>query len=466
MPMSPWRLSRGLGADILQPGREVDFTQVGIDTRQLPAGALFVALQGRRNGEDWFGDALGAGARALAGRRFNAAVRREARRRGAWLFRVADGRAALQRLAEDQRLLMGGVRIAITGSNGKTGAKDLLACLLAGEGPVLASRGNFNNQLGVPLTLLRARPGVRYSVLEAGMNHAGELRSLGRLIRPHVVVELNVGLAHAGRLGGRRADVARAKAELLESLDDAGTAVLNADDSYTRAMARRHRGRSVFFGRSEEAHLRLERVRDEGARGLRAVARWRPPEGGRVLRLPVRLIQGGPARQVQVAAALAVALSLGAEPRRLLRRLAGWHPFASLRQEVRSLGAAHAVLDCYNASPQSLQAGLDFLALSAPAGRRLGVLGSMLELGPKAPALHRAAGRAARRAGLRALVALGPYARELAEGFGRDAAAFHQDEVGRAALWLAERLEAGDWVLFKGSRAMAVERVYDALTGA
>jgi UDP-N-acetylmuramoyl-tripeptide--D-alanyl-D-alanine ligase len=450
--MSAQRLAHGLGARVLQAGEEAAFTAVSTDTRELKAGSLFVALQGAVAGERYFADALGAGARGLVGRRFDAAVRREAKRRGAWLFEVKDGLAALQALAADQRRLLACPVIGLTGSNGKTSTKDLLAWLLAGQGPVLATQGNFNNHIGLPLTLLRAVPGLRYAVLEAGMNHAGELRGLGRILRPDLALVLNVGDAHAGNFADGKEGVARAKAELVQSLSPAGIAVLNAGDPRVAAMAALHKGRTVLFGLGASAHLRLSSVRDLGARGLTAKASWSAPLGGKPATLRIRLAQGGWVRREQAAAALAAALSVGADPRALERRLAAWRPQAKLRLELRPLAAgpvkAKAILDAYNASPQSMAAGLDFLARSAPKGARLGVLGSMLELGAGAPALHRALGRQAKALGLRALAALGPSAGDLAHGFGTGAKAFRREEAEAAAAWLRGQLRAGDWVLF------------------
>ena len=466
LPFSPQRCAHGLGARLLQTGRPKLFNAAGTDTRKLVKGALFVAVQGQVDGERYFADALRAGAAGLVGRRFSPVIRRAAKRRGAWLFQVADGLAALQSLAADQRRLLDCPVVAITGSNGKTGAKDLLAWLLSGNGKTLATQGNLNNHLGVPLTLLRAETGLRYAVLEAGMNHAGELARLGRLIKPDVVVEMNVGDAHLGYFGSRAA-VARAKEELLQAMGPGGLAVVNADDPLTAAMGARFKGRRVSFGRRATADLRLEKIVDRGALGLTASARWSAPLGGKPCRLPVRLAQGGKAGWTQAAAGLAVGLSLGLDPRQLAERLAAWLPSAKLRQELRPLPfGATAIVDAYNASPQSMQAGLDYLAASAPRQRRLAVLGCMLELGAAAPALHRQLGRQARAAGVDSLAALGEHAAEIVKGFGREAAAFTQDQTQEAAAWLRPRLTPRSWVLFKGSRGLAVERVHDALQGA
>jgi UDP-N-acetylmuramoyl-tripeptide--D-alanyl-D-alanine ligase len=465
LPLSPLRLAQGSGASPLQAGRARVFRSAGTDTRTLEAGAAFFALQGERSaGEAFFGAAMERKAGALLGRRFSSALRRRARRQGVWLLRVDDGLQALQALASDQRRLFQGPVIAVTGSNGKTGSKDLIAHVLQALGPGLSTQGNFNNHVGLPLTLLRLAPEHRWMALELGMNHAGELARLGRLSRPTMAVELNVGDAHLGYFGSR-GKVAAAKEELLTAMGASGVAILNADDPLVQGMGRRFSGRQASFGLAPGAQLRLSRLHDRGARGLEARARWSAPFGGRPQDLKLRLRQGGKARWVQAAAAAAVGLSLGLDAGSIEEALRSWEPAAKLRQEIKALGQGWAILDAYNASPQSMQAGLDFLAASAPRGHRCGVLGCMLELGPAAPALHRALGRQARAAGLRCVAALGEHAPEIVEGFGGDAAAFGKEDATAAAAWLAARLKKGDWTLFKGSRGLAVERVHQALMG-
>ena len=248
---------------------------------------------------------------------------------------------------------------------------------------------------------------------------------------------------------------------------DFSSPVAAENDPATAAMGRRFAGRSIAFGRARGAQLRFSSVVDRGAAGLRATAHWSAPLGGRPCRIRVALGQGGPARESQAAAALAAALALGADPAGLERRLSVWRPAGALRQELRALASgATAILDAYNASPQSMAAALGFLALSAPAGRRAAVLGCMLELGDAAPSLHRALGRRARAAGIGVLAALGEQASEIVRGFGPGARAFDAADAAGAAAWIAPSLRAGTWCLFKGSRGLAIERVYQALQGA
>ena len=466
LPLSGERLAQGCGALGYQAGKPQRFSAATHDTRGLEKGAVFFALQGEKAaGESFFDAALAKGAGALVGRRFSPGQKRAAKRKGAWLIQVQDGLAALQTLAADQRRLFSGPVLAITGSNGKTGAKDLLAHLFSASAPGLSTKGNFNNHIGLPLTLLGLQPEHRWMALELGMNHAGELTVLGRLAKPTLALELNVGDAHLGHFK-RRSAVAAAKEELLSAMGPGGIAVLNGDDALVRAMGRRFKGRQALFGRSAGCHLRLSQVQDRGARGLSAQAHWSAAFGSKRQTLNVRLRQGGRARWVQAAAGLASGLALGMDGPALAHGLSTWQPAAKMRQEVLPLRGGFAILDAYNASPQSMQAGLDFLAASAPKGKRLAVLGCMLELGEAAPALHRALGRQARAAGLRSLAALGGHADEIVQGFGGDAQAFKKEEATAAAAWLAGRLQKNDWTLFKGSRGLAVERVHQALLGA
>jgi UDP-N-acetylmuramoyl-tripeptide--D-alanyl-D-alanine ligase len=463
LPMSGERLAQGSGAAILQTGRPKIFLHAGSDTRQITPGSVFFALQGAKAaGESYFGEALKKKAGALVGRSFSAAQRRQAKRQGAWLLKAGDGLRALQSLAVDQRRLFTGPVLAVTGSNGKTGAKDLLAHLLGTEAAGLSTQGNFNNHVGLPLTLLRLAPEDRWMVLELGMNHRGELLQLGRWARPTLAVELNVGDAHLGYFGSRRG-VAGAKEELLQAMGPAGIAVLNGDDALVRDMGRRFRGRQALFGQSAGCHLRLSQIKDHGARGLEGRAQWSAPFGGRAQGLRFQLRQGGKARLVQAGAALAAGFSLGLRAERMAAGLRSWQPVAKMRQELKPLLQGTAILDAYNASPQSMQAGLEFLAASAPRGQRTAVLGCMLELGDGAPALHRALGRQARKSGLRCVAALGEQAQEIVRGFGGEAAAFRKEEAAEAAAWMAARLKKGDWTLFKGSRGIAVERVYESM---
>jgi len=466
LAMSLGRMAHGLKGRALAPSAG-ELSGLSTDSRSIQRGQVFLALRGESfDGHAFLAQALGKGARALVAERFSPALAGRARRQGCGLVQVAEGLAALQALAADQRRLWGGPVVAITGSNGKTGTKDALAQLLGLKGPVLATCGNLNNHVGLPLTLLSIERQHRSAALELGMSHAGELAQLTRLARPDVAVVTNVGLAHLGHFKGRSA-LAAAKAELVQGMLSGGAAALNGDDPRVRAMARLKPGlRTLLFGQGARCHLRLAQAEDRGARGFKGLLQLDHPLLGRA-QARLSLKRGGRPGAENALAALAAGLWMGLDLKAMAERLEGWAPQARWRLQEEPLGKlkATALLDCYNASPDSMDAAFDYLAKSAPKALRLAALGDMLELGPAAPGWHRACGRAAWRSGIWALAALGPMAREACQGFGPNSAAFPADGHAEAAAWLEERLAPGAWLLVKGSRGMRMERVFESLRG-
>jgi UDP-N-acetylmuramoyl-tripeptide--D-alanyl-D-alanine ligase len=459
-------MAQGLGGQVLAPFAG-DLAGLSTDSRSLKKGQVFLALRGERfDGHDFLAQALRRGAAALVAEAFSPALQAQARRWRRGLVRVPDSLAALQALAADQRHASGLPTAAVTGSNGKTGTKEALAHLLGLKGPVLATRGNLNNHVGLPLTLLSMEKGQQSAVLELGMSHAGELAGLVRLARPDVAVVTNVGIAHLGNFKDRQA-LAAAKAELVLGMESGAAAALNGDDPRVRAMARLKPGlRVVLFGRGRCCQLRLVDVEDRGARGLKARLLLDHPSFGRC-QARLSLARGGKPNADNTLAALAAGLWMGLDLHAMVKRLSGWAPQTPWRLQTEPLKKlkATALLDCYNASPDSMAAAFDYLAVSAPKAPRLAALGDMLELGAQAPRWHRACGAAARRSGIQALAAVGPMAAETCRGFGPGAAGFAKDGQAAAAAWLKARMAPGAWLLVKGSRAMRMERVYESLRG-
>jgi UDP-N-acetylmuramoyl-tripeptide--D-alanyl-D-alanine ligase len=453
-------MAHGLGGRILGETRSV-FTQVGIDSRSLPKGAAFVALRGERtDGHRYLDEALSRGAACLVLEKAPPSLLAKAAKRGAGVVRVADGLKALQSLAADQRRCMAVPVAGITGSNGKTGTKDLLAHILGQSQSVLSTAGNLNNHAGLPLTLLTAKPGQRAAVLEMGMNHAGELSALAEIARPLIGVVTNVGRAHLGKFKDQ-AGLAHAKAELVQALPSEGIAVLNADDLRTLAMLRlRPAGRWITFGTGPVAQLRALSIQDQGALGLRARLELRHPLLGSA-HCGLRLQRGGLPALMNALAALSAALWMGSDLSQGAQALESAKPWGPLRLEIMPMARykATALLDCYNASPESMKAALDYLAKTCAAPRRVLVLGSMLELGEKASALHQEIGRAAAALGARFLIGLGPHGADLCRGFGLQSAALDKGEHAAAAGILKKTIKPGDWVLVKGSRGMQMEKV-------
>lgn len=414
-----------------------------VDTRTQNVGDLFFALHGpNHDGHDHVPGAVRKGAAAVV-------VERPA---GAPVeLRVPDVLAALQTLAAWAREQWGGTVVAVTGSAGKTTTKDAIAHLLAAHIPTGKTVGNFNNHVGVPLSILRLPGDCRAAVIEMGMNHAGEIRALAALARPDVGVVTNVGYAHVECFGSIDG-VARAKRELIEGLRPGGTAVLNADDERVAAFRGAHRGPVLTYGFSEGADVRAEdaELRPEGSRFRVDGVRFETPLPGRHAVL-------------NFLAALAVARVFEIPFDGLPPAVASFTACA-MRGERLEHGGITVWNDCYNANPEAMRAMLDVLA-AAPAGRRIAVLGEMLELGECAPALHAEVGRHAARSGIDVLIAVRGAARHILEGAAdagmRDGALHYFDEAAGAGAFARALARPGDAVLFKGSRGVRVERALE-----
>jgi len=437
-------LSRILGAELL--GADAAFTRVVTDSRTLQPGDLFVALKGDNfDGHGFVAAALAAGAAgAIVSRRVDCALPQ---------LVVADTLAALQDYAAHWRRRFDLPVVAVTGSNGKTTTKQLLASVFAARGPVLATQGNLNNHIGVPLTLLGLRPEHRTAVIEMGANHLGEIALLAELAKPDVGVVTQAGDAHLEGFGSREG-VARGKGELFACLGH-GVAVINADDAYAPLWRDLARHASVLtFGFGEDADVRALQLQPD-ATGTQF--ELRAPNGRQSVCLPL------PGRHnvanALAAAACGVALSLDlAQIAEGLARVDA--PSGRLSWKTTPQGA-RLLDDSYNANPSSLRAGLELLA--AMPGQRWAILGGMAELGPAAADLHAEAGRIARQLGIDRLLTLGPLARAAAEAFGAGAEAF--DEVEALVAAANKQLNGETVVLVKGSRSSRMERVVAALTG-
>jgi UDP-N-acetylmuramoyl-tripeptide--D-alanyl-D-alanine ligase len=431
-------------------------TSVSTDTRSLVSGALFVALRAERDGHDFVADAFARGASAALVERTDGLVQVPP---GAALVLVGDSAAALTALGRRARERLDGVPVVgITGSTGKTSTKDLTAACLAPRRRVCASPGSFNNELGVPLTLLSADAGTEALVVEMGARGIGHIAELVAVARPTVGVVTNIGMAHA-EFFGSRAEVARAKGELLEGLPATGTAVLNADDDMTPGLAARTPASVLTAGLSRSADVRVSDLTVDAE--LRPSFRLHTPWGEvGVDALPVR----GAHQATNAALAVAVAGALGVGPEEAaggLARTTG----APWRMELRRTADGVLVLnDAYNANPASMAAALDALAALDGGGRRFAVLGHMAELGACSEDEHRRLGRLAAGCGVAAVVAVGPEAAPLAEGAregGAEVLVVDGPEAAYSAL--SGRLRPGDAVLVKASRVAGLERVAAAL---
>ena len=428
-------------------GVDVHFSAVSTDTRSIQQGDLFIALKGENfDGAKFVAQAAQAGAVA-------AVVNADSVIDGAHcpLIRVPDTRIALGKLAAHWRSQFDIPLVAITGSNGKTTVKEMLSAILraatGSEETVLATQGNFNNDIGMPLTLLKLRAHHRYAVIEMGMNHFGEIDYLTHLARPNVAVVNNATGAHLQGLGSIEG-VARAKGEIFAGLVSDGTAVINADDTHAplwRKLADQH---SVFdFALGNAAAVKGKWV----VQGFGGAIQARTPAGEMkfVLQVP------GEHNARNALAAATAALALHVPLTTIVKGLESFGGVAGRLQRKQALHGAIVIDDTYNANPASMHAALEVLAQAE--GKRIFVLGDMGELGDDAVQFHHEIGVAARELGIERMFALGAMSAGAVSEFG--AGAQHFADIESLQTELEKQMDAQTTVLVKGSRFMKMERV-------
>jgi UDP-N-acetylmuramoyl-tripeptide--D-alanyl-D-alanine ligase len=454
IPLSLTEIARIVGGEVVDDpdARAVVTGPAFVDTREPVAAGLFVAIPGEHvDGHDFASRAVEAGAAGVLG----------ARATGSPTVVVEDPVRALGRLARHVVDALAPTVLALTGSQGKTGTKDFLAQVLAAVGETVWTEGNRNNEIGVPLTVLRASPETRFLVLEMGARGIGHIAELCAIAPPEVAAVLNVGTAHIGEFGSREA-IAQAKGEILEALPADGTAVLNADDELVAAMTSRTTARTLSFGRAGDVGWTDIELDDLGRPTVELAYDGR--------RSRVHLREAGAHQVPNAAAAAAMALAAGA----------GWGDVVEVLGRARSLSpwrmALHqradglvVVNDAYNANPASMNAALDALAAIGERGgrRTVAVLGEMLELGATAVQQHVDVGVHAAAVGVDLLVTVGAAAEAIGEGARRTAGWSGRvvATAGReqAAEWLRHNVTARDVVLVKASRGAALEHVADVL---
>ncbi len=426
-------------------GRDRAFTGISTDTRSLREGEMFFALQGPNfDGRDYVGAARDAGAAGavVAGSVDDALSQ----------IVVEDAKAALGRFAAAWRNQFDATFIGITGSNGKTTLKELVAACLSQKATTLATQGNLNNDIGLPLMLSRIDASHRYVVLEMGANHAGEIAYLTALADPDVVVITNAGSAHLEGFGSVKG-VSRAKGEILQNASRPDVAVLNADDKYFDYWSSLVTDvRNLSFGFGEDADVRADEI-VAGARGTDFVLYL----AGESVRVSLPL--AGIHNVRNACAAAAVAHAVGIELDAIRAGLESVNPVGGRLEPLRGVNGATLFDDSYNANPISVVAAAEFVA-SLP-GESWLVLGDMKELGDDAAELHREVGEAARASGVSRLFAYGDLASNAAEGFGENASWY--TSIDALVDELSAALSADVSVLVKGSRSMRMERVVDAL---
>jgi UDP-N-acetylmuramoyl-tripeptide--D-alanyl-D-alanine ligase len=450
------------GGELLcgEAGRRI--AGIGIDSRTIAPGEAFVAIRGEvHDGHDFAAQAVEKGAAAAVVERTQsgailASLRAHA---GAAVVAVADTTRALGDLAAFHRRRLPVPAVAVTGSNGKTSTRRMTAAVLARAGELLEPARNLNNQIGLPLTLLKLDRRHRFAVLELGTNRPGEIARLAEICRPEVGVITNIGPAHLEGLGSLEG-VRREKTALLAGLAPGGRAVLNADDPLLRGLPAAAAARALWFGLESRAEVRAAELREapEGI-AFRLELPGREP-------VAVRLRAHGRVMVQNALAAAAAGHLLGLSPAMIREGLEAFALVAGRLAVERLPGGVTLVDDSYNANPGSVGAALAMLSELRGAGRGILVMGDMRELGPAAGELHRGIGELAAKSGVGRIYACGDFAAEVAAGArraGMPAAGIvcgPRDAV-QAAL-LAE-LSSGDWVLVKGSRAAGMEAVAAAV---
>jgi len=451
--------SRG---ELLQGDPCAPIGRVSIDSRSLAAGDFFVAIRGERfDGHQFVGEALARGAAGVLLDTLPADVTVRGGDSAPSVIRTTDTTAGLQRIANDVRRRAGCPVVAITGSAGKTTTKEVTAAFLGTRYRVFRNKGNLNNHIGLPMSLLELRDAPDVAVVELGMNHAGEIRTLVGIAEPDIRVWTNVGDAHLGFFESADA-IADAKGEILEAATSETRLVANANDP--RIVARTHDfpGVVTTFGIDIPADVEASDVQALGLDGM--AAEIRTPVGTARLRTPLL----GMGNLSNVLAATAVAVSMGVALEDIVAVAATLNPAAHRGELLRLPGGVTLVDDSYNSSPAALLRALETIGVATGSARKAAVLGEMLELGAHSQGLHEACGRAAAAAGLNWLITVGGApAKALADAavaVGMPASVVHhlpnKEEATAAVLKV---VRPGDLVLVKGSRGIGTDLVVDRL---
>tara|TARA_B110000503_G_scaffold13903_1_gene18938 strand:+ start:55256 stop:56620 length:1365 start_codon:yes stop_codon:yes gene_type:complete len=439
-------------SELLQPlaakllGVDQAFTGVSTDSRSVRAGDLFVALRGDNfDGHDYALQVQSDGAAAALVTVPVAGTLPQ--------LQVANTLQALGQLGAYNRQLFSGPLVAITGSSGKTTVKNMVYAVLSQRGETLATEGNFNNEIGVPLTLLRLRPGVEFAVVEMGAAKAGDIDCLCEMARPTVALLLNAMPAHLQGFGSIDG-VAAAKGEIFDRLGTSDLAVINADQPWAKAWRKRAGAASVIdFGVQQPAAISARDVQSRGAEGVSFTVST--PVGDMAMRLNLP----GVHNVSNALAAVAVGMACDVGLTDIRDGLESLQPVGGRLRSLRSSQGAVVIDDCYNANPGSVRAAIDVLA--ACSGRRTLVLGAMRELGENSSEMHREIGAYARAAGIDQLWGVGPELEVCVNAFGASGRYFEDRAVALVAL--ERRFGEGDTVLIKGSRGAGMEQLLHVL---
>jgi UDP-N-acetylmuramoyl-tripeptide--D-alanyl-D-alanine ligase len=448
--------------ELLRKGKSERFGEVVTDSNKVQPGSVFVALKGERlDGHRFVGQAVRCGAHCVV-------VHRELHPSAygaATVVKVGDTLRALGDLAHYRRKIYRPAVLAITGSNGKTTTKELLTAILEEaalkrkslRGKILKTEGNFNNLVGLPLTLLRLRRTDKVAVVELGTNHPGEIKRLAEIAAPDMGIITSVAAAHLEGLNSL-AGVAREKGALFSGIRPGGMIAVNLDDPWVRRLGQKFKGKKITYG--ARGQVQVELWRSLGAKGMMLDLRV----GRR--RLRVRLNFLGEHNMVNALGATAMAYGFGASLAAIRRGLQKAKPFP-MRMQLENWKKVGIINDAYNANPASMEAAIKALAAIKCRGEKTAILGDMFELGRQTRRQHLQLGKQVARAGIDRLYLLGAQAKQVKQGALQSGMAAERIVIGKDHADLAKRLRShvrgGDWLLFKGSRGMKMERALNQL---
>lgn len=455
MPVMTWEeINRAVGVTATGGNVDCRFTDIITDSRRIAAGVLFIALKGEKfDGADFVQESVKQGAAGIIVREDCPPEKLIGLTVPIW--RVADTLTAYQQIARAWREKFSLPVIAITGSNGKTTTKDLTAAVLSAKGKVHKTHANFNNEIGLPLTLLGINESHAYAVTEIGMRGLHQIETLAQIARPTMGIVTNVGETHLELLGTID-NIARAKSELVAAIPSGGCVILNADDARVAAMrdVAQPGVKILTYGIEKNADIRAEAVRTEN-NATKFMIAYQDERHEYILPLV------GRHNVYNALAAIAAGFALGLAPEEIHNGLLKFEP-TGMRFAVEDKGNYHIVNDAYNASPLSMRAAIETLA-SLVTGRKIAVLGDMLELGDSAPHLHKEIGELLGKCKFFALITYGELAKHIAIGATGAgikevySVASHQEAADK----LQEIMNFGDTILFKGSRSMQMEKIID-----
>lgn len=447
-PITIQEIVNAVNGRLLCGSPDARVTSVSTNSRELAPGALFVPIKGERvDAHQFIPMALEKGAAAVLTQQHEAAAGP-----GAWI-RVMDTPAALQALAAWYRSRFAIPVVGITGSVGKTSTKEMVAAALSAKREVLKTAGNFNSQIGLPLTLFRLERHHEVAVIEMGMSDFGEMARLSAVARPNRAVVTNIGVSHIGQLKTQE-NIRAEKLHIIDQFDETGVLYLNGDDLLLSQLRENPPCKTIWYGMQPWCDYRAEHIEVQGEETSFTMV---TPEG----RMQASIQAIGIHNVYNALAAAAVARDEGLSPEEIKRGLAGYQSLA-MRQQIHHLGRLDVIDDSYNASPDSVKSGLNVLETLQNKGRKVAVLADMLELGEASRQAHEDLGHYVAECGVSLLIAVGKEAYSIAQGARGTGRAIEVQTCAdnrEACECLQKRLKQGDAVLVKGSRGMRTDEI-------